>query len=237
MAAAGSLSKPATRKPGGVVVPHRAKWRQRQAAGFVSGLLRGIATTVRFETGEFPALLAQPSREPVIFSIWHNRLAAALIFNQRCGKRYVGGKPMAAMVSASRDGGFLARVLELFGIEPVRGSSSRRGPQALREFATMAERGFDLVITPDGPRGPCYQVQDGVVHTAQLTGLAVVPVSFHLNWKVRPNSWDRFQIPLPFSRCRIRVGEFIRVPREIRDEDRAALRHKLKRAMMDLTVD
>ena len=83
---------------------------------------------------------------------------------------------MAALVSASKDGGFLSGILELFGVQPVRGSSSRRGPQALLELTTWAERGHDLTITPDGPRGPCYQVQDGVMSLAQLTGLPIVPV-------------------------------------------------------------
>ena len=80
------------------------------------------------------------------------------------------------MVSASRDGGILAGILEQFGVKPVRGSSSRRGPQALLEMTTWAERGYDLAITPDGPRGPRYKVQEGVISAAQLTGLPIVPV-------------------------------------------------------------
>src|SRR6185295_11123120 len=103
--------------------------------------------------------------------------------------------------------GLLARVLELNGVEPVRGSTSRRGRQALLELVTWAERGFDLAITPDGPRGPCYVVQDGVIALAQLTGLPIVPVSYHLRWRIRLKSWDRFQIPLPFGPCIAYVGE------------------------------
>ena len=80
---------------------------------------------------------------------------------------------MAALVSASGDGGLLARVLELFRVQPVRGSSSRRGPQALRELTTWARRGFDLAITPDGPRGPCYVVDEGVIAAARELSLTV----------------------------------------------------------------
>ena len=65
--------------------------------------------------------------------------------------------------SASRDGGFLAAILECFGVQPVRGSTSRRGAQALLELTGWAERGYDLAITPDGPRGPCYVVQEGAL--------------------------------------------------------------------------
>src|SRR5436189_6328705 len=110
---------------------------------------------------------------------------------------------MAAMVSASKDGAFLAAILERFKVQPVRGSSSRRGRQALPELTTWAERGYDLAITPDGPRGPCYVVQHGVMSLAQVSGLPIIPFSFCADWKLRPKSWDRFQIPLPFSRCEI----------------------------------
>ena len=65
-------------------------------------------------------------------------------------------------------------------MQPVRGSTSRRGPQALLELTSWSERGYDLAITPDGPRGPCYVVQDGIMSLAQLTGLPILPVSYHL---------------------------------------------------------
>src|SRR5262249_50494729 len=133
---------------------------------------------------------------PAIYCIWHNRLAL-------CMQAYFGYiKPrnksagLAVMVSASKDGGFLAGILECFGIQPVRGSSSRRGHQALRELTTWARRNHDLAITPDGPRGPCYVVQEGIIALAQVTELPVVPVTFNLRWKMTLKSWDRFQIPL-----------------------------------------
>jgi hypothetical protein len=141
------------------------------------------------------------------------------------------------MVSASRDGGLLARILELFRVHPVRGSSSRRGPQALRELTTLAESGSDLAITPDGPRGPCYVVQDGVIALAQLTGLPIVPISFHLAWKHQARSWDRFQIPFPFSRCDVRAGAPLRIPRQTSDTEREALRQQLETALRQLTPE
>ena len=103
-------------------------------------------------------------------------------------------------------------------MQPVRGSSSRRGPQALLELTSWAERGYDLAITPDGPRGPCYVVQEGVMALAQVTGLPIVPFSYHLRWKIRVKSWDRFQIPLPFSPCDMIIGKPVRVPRETSPE-------------------
>jgi lysophospholipid acyltransferase (LPLAT)-like uncharacterized protein len=144
---------------------------------------------------------------------------------------------LAAMVSASKDGAFLASILECFKVQPVRGSSSRRGPQALLELTTWAERGYDLAITPDGPRGPRYVVQEGVMSLAQLTGLPIVPASYHLNWKVRLHSWDRFQIPLPFTRCEFFFGRPLRVPREASDAQREGLRRQLEQTLNEITKD
>jgi lysophospholipid acyltransferase (LPLAT)-like uncharacterized protein len=144
---------------------------------------------------------------------------------------------MAAMVSASRDGGFLAGILERFKVQPVRGSSSRRGPQALLELTSWAERGYDLAITPDGPRGPCYVVQDGVMALAQLTGLPIIPFSYNARWKVRSKSWDRFILPLPFSRCEMNTAPPIFIPREATDEEREALRREVERRLKEITEE
>ncbi len=224
-------------KRSGIIVPHKAKWHQQLAAALVYGLIRCLAATIRFELDDGSCQLKDAMRGRTIFSIWHNRLALSLMMYRRYVVRFARERRLAAMVSASRDGGLLARVLEHFRVEPVRGSSSRRGPQALREMISWAERGYDLALTPDGPRGPCYQVQDGVISTAQLTGLPILPVSYHLNWKFRPKSWDRFQVPLPFARCRIRVGEIMRVPREATESERETLRQRLEEMMKAITAD
>src|SRR6266568_6285273 len=141
---------------------------------------------------------------------------------------------LAAMVSASKDGALLAAILECFKFQPVRGSSSRRGRQALLELTTWAERGYDLAITPDGPRGPCYVVQEGIMSLAQITGLPILPVSYYLGWKYRPNSWDRFQIPLPFTRCEVRVAKPVRIHRDASDAEREKLRLELEQTLKEL---
>jgi hypothetical protein len=221
----------------GVVIPHKPRWRQRLAAALIYGLVRGVAATVRSKLKDDSGLFGDPQREQMILAFWHNRLALSLPLYRRHVLRVAPDRRLAAMVSASRDGGLMSRILELFGVQPVRGSSSRRGPQALREMVSWAEAGYDLAITPDGPRGPCYEVQEGVISTAQLTGLPIVPVSYHLNWKIRAQSWDRFQIPLPFARCRLLVGRPIRVPREASDTDRERLRKGLEQALKDISRD
>jgi lysophospholipid acyltransferase (LPLAT)-like uncharacterized protein len=107
----------------------------------------------------------------------------------------------------------------------------------LLELTTWADRGYDLAITPDGPRGPRYQVQPGAIALAQLTGRPLVPASYHLPWKICLKSWDRFQIPLPFGRAIMKFGEPLRVPREASDEQRELARQVLTERIMKLTCD
>lgn len=226
------VGKPLRRS--GRVVPHQPNFWQRVAARLIWLLVRGLAGTLRFSIELRAPQLLQPGCTPAIYCIWHNRLALSLVVHQRFFKSANPERSLAALVSASRDGALLARVLELFGTQPVRGSSSRRGAQALLELATWSERGFDLAMTPDGPRGPCYQVQAGVIAAAQLTGRAVVPVGIRLSRYVQTRSWDRFQIPLPFSRCHVVVGEPLFLPRRMEAEQRETLRAELEARMISL---
>ncbi len=144
---------PKARKSG-VVIPHAPKWHQRLGAALIYGLAHALASTLRFRLNDLSGYFSDVPQEKIIFAIWHNRLSLSLILYRRYVARRDRGRRLVAMVSASRDGGMLAGVLERFGVQPVRGSSSRRGPQALREMVSWGRRGHDLAITPDGPRGP-----------------------------------------------------------------------------------
>jgi lysophospholipid acyltransferase (LPLAT)-like uncharacterized protein len=196
-----------------------------------------IAVTIRFRLDDRSEFLSGPPAGPAIYCFWHNRLALCVAVYRRFAEPRNPTAGMAALVSASKDGAFLSAILKAFRVQAVRGSSSRRGPQALLELTGWAEKGFDLAITPDGPRGPRYVIQDGVMSLAQLTGLPVIPATFNLNWKVQVNSWDRFQIPLPFARCDVNVGKPIRVPRDCTDEQRELLRQELEKALREMSRD
>jgi hypothetical protein len=228
---------PARARKSGVVVPHRARWYQRIAARLIWCLIRVVSATIRFRLDDRSGFLSGEPKEKIIFALWHNRLALCVPLYERYLRVHDPARSVVALVSASRDGGLLTHILELFNIEVARGSSSRRGPQALRELVSWGENGYDLAITPDGPRGPCYTVQEGVISTAQLTGLAIVPASYHLNWKIRLKSWDRFQIPLPFARCEVITGRIIRIPRESDEAQREAFRAELETEMRAITRD
>jgi hypothetical protein len=217
-------------------VPHRLKWHQRLAASLIYGLIEAVAGTLRFRY-EFDPTFLEMGAQPCIFATWHNRLSLSLILYRRFVQTRNRPHRLAAIVSASQDGAVVARILEHFGVQPVRGSSSRRGPQALLELTTWAERGYDLALTPDGPRGPCYIVHSGAVSLGRLTGFPIVPASYHLAWKFRLRSWDRFQVPLPFSRVVVKVGEPLHVPREAGEAELETLRAKLEQRMRSLTLD
>jgi lysophospholipid acyltransferase (LPLAT)-like uncharacterized protein len=237
----GAETAPPTPRPakrvGGVVVPHQPKWHQRLAALLIYVMIRSLAATIRFRVDANSAFLSKLPPEKIIFAIWHNRLVLALVIYHRYVTRRDRTRKLAAIASASRDGGLVAGIIKYFDVVPVRGSSSRRAAQAMREMVALAERGYDLAITPDGPRGPQYTIPEGVIATAQLSGLAIVPVAYQLNWKICLKTWDRFQIPLPFCRCDIISAPAVKVPREATAVEREAIRKKLEDDLRSITHD
>lgn len=221
----------------GVVVPHSANWYQRLAAFIISSAIKLVAFTIRLRINDPHGYLQRKDVRQVIYCVWHNRLALCLqIYFMLYRQRYQT-KGMAVLVSASKDGALLSQILENLGVHPVRGSSSRRGAQAMLELTSWTDRGYDIALTPDGPRGPRYVSADGPIHLARLTGLPIVPVSYHLNWKIKVKSWDAFQIPLPFARCEAVAGRLTFVPRDASDDDREKLREQFQAELRAITRD
>ena len=232
MSVQNSKTRPAAKS--GVVVPNKLMWSQKLATSAIYLLARLLMATWRCDSTSIPS---SPKNGPVIFCVWHNRLAISMVAYFRFAQKLWPAPGFAAMISASKDGGLLAAVLQKFGVQPVRGSSSRRGRQALLESTTWLEKNYNIAITPDGPRGPRYEVQDGIISLAQISGTPIVPVAATIRGKFSLRSWDKFQVPLPFARCNIHFGELIYVPREMSDANREKLRQRLKRAMMSVTGD
>jgi len=227
-------SQPAAR--GGPVVAARARWHGRLAAHILHRATCAVAATLRWSWDDRSGVVAPDHHQPVIYAAWHNRI----LLSPHIFRRISRGKPgrrLATLVSASGDGGLIAHVMELFKAIPARGSSSRRGAQALRDLLRLARDGCDIAITPDGPRGPRYHAQEGVIVLAQLTGLAIVPVAYHLPWKQSLGSWDGFQVPLPFGRCEVTLDAPIHVPRELTPEDVERYRAQLEQRLKEITRD
>jgi hypothetical protein len=220
-----------------VVVPHPPRWYQRLGASLIYFLARTYTMTLRTQWDNRSGYFMDELGGPAIYCLWHNRLFLCMEAYLEQTQRRSLGKGLAALISASKDGAFLSAILERFQVQPVRGSSSRRGSQALLELTSWAERGYDLAITPDGPRGPRYVVQEGVMSLAQLTGLPIVPFAFFAHRKIRLKSWDGFQIPLPFSRCDLSLGKPVHVPREATDAEREEIRKHLEQTLINISQD
>src|SRR4051812_19721223 len=181
------------------VIPHRPSW-QGELGAFAAWVIgSALAKTWRVRVSDESGCVEGNGEGPLIVAIWHNRLATAMKVWQWAGP-YRPSAGLAALISASRDGGFLARTFERFGVRPVRGSSSRRGAQALLELTSVIEDNYHVAITPDGPRGPKYVVQPGIISLAQLCAIPILPIGVFAHHKKQLRSWDNFQIPLPFSR-------------------------------------
>ena len=197
-------------------------------------LILAIGSSLRWRIEDPNRLLMDRHSKPAIFVRWHNRLFLIPYLFWKYWNIFQRGK-VAVMVSTSKDGGYLVRVLERFNLICVRGSSSRRGNAALLEMTRLVEAGADAGITPDGPRGPKYQVADGVISLAQLTGAPIIPISYVLSRKIELNSWDSFMIPLPFGRATLRVGTPVNVSAAAGAEEREHKRLELETILKSLS--
>jgi lysophospholipid acyltransferase (LPLAT)-like uncharacterized protein len=170
-----------------------------------SWLLRGLYVTLRpVYVQRHYERRAWKGGKPVLLAFWHGRMLYFVHLYRRM--RYT------ALVSHSKDGEFISRVLARFGAHVTRGSSSRGGARGLSEIVRRVRRGYHVAFTPDGPRGPRYQVHPGVVAVAKKTGLPILPATYSAQWKCVLGSWDSFIVPLPFSRVVVVYGEPIYVP-------------------------
>ncbi len=165
-------------------------------------------------------------RQPVM-AFWHGRIVHATWFFRRRG--------IVVMISENFDGEWIGRLIEKFGYRTARGSTSRGGARALARMRRLAKDGAPTGFAVDGPRGPARSVQPGAVWLASLTGNPLLP--FHSEadrfWTAR--SWDGTQVPKPFARAAMVVGEPIEVPRSAGPDVIERKRLELERSLQDLS--
>src|SRR5262249_21884853 len=193
-------------------------------------LLQIWARTLRYEVDDRAKVIGKPVRENYIAALWHNRL----LLISFALKKFLPQRPGAGLISASRDGDLITDLTKRFGFEVVRGSSSRLGASALRELENVLASGRDVLITPDGPRGPAYELGPGIVFLAQKTGAAVVPINMEFSSCWRVNSWDGFILPRPFAKVRVILGPAHRVGATTTREEFEKERLALQNALMSL---
>lgn len=195
----------------------------------VWGILWVMGLTWRFEViaeeGVTPVVFGEMPG-PEIFCVWHRCVLPCTIYYRRSAA--------VILVSQSFDGELITRILKMFGLDTVRGSSSRGAHGGLIGLKQVIASGRPAIFMADGPRGPIYQTKMGPIKLAQMTGMPIGV--FHTEpehaWTLR--SWDRFLIPKPFTRIVISWGQWTQVPTDLPLEEmestRARLNDRLERA-------
>jgi lysophospholipid acyltransferase (LPLAT)-like uncharacterized protein len=192
--------------------------RKSALLGTLAGwAMKLLAATLRFDIRDQCGIGGSATTmPPVIYILWHNRFfCVPPAWNRIC----YGHRKTVALTSASHDGDMVARAMAVFGLGSVRGSTSRRGVAALVGLKRALREGFDICVTPDGPRGPRYRLQPGIIKLAESTGAPIVPIHVRFASAWRLKTWDRFVIPKPFSRVEVIFAQAVTLPQDM-DETR-----------------
>jgi lysophospholipid acyltransferase (LPLAT)-like uncharacterized protein len=209
----------------------QASWIKRAQVTMIAGLgyplINALGHTLRWRVEGLDHLEAirASGRQPVM-AFWHGRILPATYYFRRRG--------IVVITSENFDGEWIARIIERFGYGTARGSTSRGGLKAMLQLRRDMQSGRPAGFTLDGPRGPARVAQAGAVWLASATGNPVLP--FHLeassHWSL--NSWDRTQIPKPFSTVALSVGEPMNVPADASDDALEQARLDLERRLSAL---
>jgi lysophospholipid acyltransferase (LPLAT)-like uncharacterized protein len=195
------------------------------ASVFIALIGRTLRVEFSWEEGSIGSM---DNLYPGIYPFWHRCvLGATWIFRQR---------NFAVLTSRSRDGEFIARVIQRLGYVPIRGSSSRGGQRGLLEMDRFVKNGGGAAFTIDGPRGPRFVAKRGPVLLARITGAAITAfyVAMEKAWVI--NTWDGMMIPRPFSRAFVRVARKIFVPPDASDEQLSAAHSEMQAALDRVTA-
>jgi len=178
--------------------------------------LRLWGRSLRIDISAADLALLGTREEPVVFVLWHNRLFVV----PELYRKLRPTRQIHALISASRDGAWVAALFELAGLGTVRGSSSKHGRAALHGLADCLASGDDVGLTPDGPRGPRYKLKGGATTLARKTGARSVLLGINYDSAWRLPSWDRLYLPKPWST--VRVSCATRSADELRGDDAIA---------------
>lgn len=173
-------------------------------------------------------LVAAAATGPVIPVYWHAHQLFCVRHLLRGG---VPGLATGFLISPSVDGEIPARLAGRHGARVIRGSSSHTGLRALRDYYAALQQGVSPAITPDGPHGPRRVCKPGAVLLSQLSGRPVIPLACHARHAWRLRTWDRFVLPVPFSRITVAVGEPLQVPKGLDAGALAAWQGRLAAAL------
>ena len=197
------------------------------------GILGKLIIDVLFATARIKRKIPEPARPLLgsnryIIAFWHSRILLV--------SHFFKGRGGVAMVSASEDGEFIARILQRQGQHTVRGSTTRGGLRALTQLIReIKKRQVPAAVVPDGPQGPRFMVQPGVIRLAQKTEIPILPVTYGAERMKVFSSWDRFILPYPFTRCRLVFGAPLTVPSKTDSPVLEACRRELENELRRMT--
>ena len=207
----------------------KRKWTTKLALLVVPGLcywlLRIWFSTIRLtEHGYDFRIQCREHERAVILTLWHNSLFYIFYYFRR--------SPGVALVSSSRDGEYITRMLKYFDFETVRGSRNRRGVSALKKLIRFIREGRNVGLIADGSQGPPLVVQAGSILLAAKSGAPILPVIWSASsyWTIR--SWDRTILPKPFSRIEFVYGEPLHVESKVSSEQVEEYRLLLEERML-----
>jgi lysophospholipid acyltransferase (LPLAT)-like uncharacterized protein len=193
-----------------------AKIRLRSAGKWLAWLMRGMGLTMEVKVEGAPGVF-DPSRGPVIWVFWHSHMFLVPFMY----RHWFPDRRGVVLTSPSGDGQVIADICARFGLLAARGSSSKphTGRAALLLLHEQLREGYDVGITPDGPRGPRHVLQPGAVKLAQLSGCPIVTMAIRFSRSYPLPTWDRFEVPLPFAKSYVRIGPPIQVPRRLTEDE------------------
>jgi lysophospholipid acyltransferase (LPLAT)-like uncharacterized protein len=191
-------------------------------------LINLIGRTIQFEVEGMENLQSAMNGHQPIYTFWHNRVFL--------GTYFFRNRNIVVMTSQSFDGEYIARFIQRFGYGAVRGSSTRGGTGALIEMIRLMRAGRPTGFTIDGPKGPRYVAKMGAVLLAKKTGCPILPLTLNAKHYWEVNSWDRFQVPKPFTDARVIIAPPMFVPGDADEETLAAIRDELQRVLDELNL-
>jgi hypothetical protein len=190
-------------------------------------LIRLLGWSLRIKTvNAAPVETLLKEGKPFLFSLWHGHMLVPIYHHRNQG--------IVPMISQHGDGEMIARIVKRLGYGAVRGSSKRGGREAFHELLNHLQEGGVGAMLPDGPTGPRYHLKPGTLLLASRAGCPLVPITFAAKKCWRLNSWDRFIVPKPFSRCVIVYGDPIEIPAELSEEEVEIHRAGVEKKMMEL---
>jgi len=189
-----------------------------------------IGKTLKIKMINYPEILS--TETPIICAFWHGDMFMTAFLGIKEKKKK---KNIAIITSRSRDGELMTRVLNKLGYLTVRGSSARGGLQALLNLMNVMKKNNNAAIAVDGPRGPYHKVKPGVILLAKKTGAVILPYAIQCNKKIIfKKSWDKSEIPLPFSSVNAIFSEPIKIPLDATKEEIEVYNSKLEETLIKL---